>query len=286
MGEASNAHELLEVLGNELRAIIGDDPWFVPWELFQGSLDNDLHIGFSHRLAQFVVSDKARTAIEHRAEVIKGSCHVDIGDVDVPVLVGCQRLNEAGPLLGELAIPCLNEPCGLEHAIGRRRTHGHNVSIQHHEGEPAVALQRELPGKLHDGLALPALNPVIARNPGVVLVGFPITSPPVVELGAGNAHPTHDPQGREPGALVTPLVDEINHVVSGVMRSPGLGQTSPRFFFKRTCSSMSSARASLRIASLLSRAWSLRSWCPTTREGDRLHSKAAVPFSKNVFCHW
>jgi hypothetical protein len=31
-------------------------------------------------------------------------------------------------------------------------------------------------------------------------------------------------------------VDEVDHLVSNVVRGPSIGQASPRLFFKRTCS--------------------------------------------------
>ena len=158
--------------------------------------------------------------------------------------------------------------------------------VEHHEGESAVAFERELVVEVDDGAAFPGLEPVVAGDEAVVFVGFAVAFAPVVILGAADAQPVDEPQGPKAAALAAPCVDEVDHLVSDVVRGPGIAQGSPRLFFKRTCSSMSSARASLRIVNLLSRAASLRSVCPTPREGDRPLSKAAVPFSKKVFCHW
>jgi hypothetical protein len=158
--------------------------------------------------------------------------------------------------------------------------------VEHHEGEAAVAFERELVVEVDDGAAFPVLESVVAGDEAVVLVGFAVAFAPVVILGAADAQPVDELQGPKAAALAAPCVDEVDHLVSDVVRGLGIGQASPRLFFKRTCSSMSSARASLRIVNLLSRAASLRSLCPTPREGDRPLSKAAVPFSKKVFCHW
>jgi hypothetical protein len=79
----------------------------------------------------------------------------------MPVLVGGQWLNEARAFLRGLAVPSLNEPGSLENAVGRRRAHGHNVAVEHHESEPTIALQRELPCELHDRISLPAFCPFI-----------------------------------------------------------------------------------------------------------------------------
>jgi hypothetical protein len=61
---------------------------------------------------------------------------------------------------------------------------------------------------------------VIAGDAGVVIVDFAVTSAPVVELGAGNADPSHDLQLGKAGALAAPSVDEVNHLISNVMRGP------------------------------------------------------------------
>ena len=57
MGQTGDADELFEIAGNELRAVVGDDPSFGMRIFFQAALKDDLHIGFSHRLAQFPVDD-------------------------------------------------------------------------------------------------------------------------------------------------------------------------------------------------------------------------------------
>jgi len=204
----------------------------------------------------------------------------------VPVLVGAQRLLEARAFLAGLCVPCFDESGGFEHPVGARGANGDDIAVEHHEGETAVAFKRELVVEVDDGAAFPGLEPVVAGDEAVVLVGFAVAFAPVVILGAADAQPVNEPQGPKAAALAAPFFDEVDHLVSDVVRGPGIGQTSPRLFFKRTCSSMSSARASLRIVNLLSRAASLRSVFPTPREGDRPLSKAAVPFSKKVFCHW
>src|SRR6476619_7069552 len=85
---------------------------------FQAALKDDLHIGFSHRLAQFPVDDCARAAVEQRAEIEKGPGDVDIGDIDVPVLMRGERLHKAGTFKGGLRLPGLQQPRALEHPVG------------------------------------------------------------------------------------------------------------------------------------------------------------------------
>jgi hypothetical protein len=87
VGQTGDADELFEVAGNELRAVIGDDSRF-GGDIFQAALEDDLHVGLGHGLAQLPVNDGARAAVEQRAEVEEGPGDVDGGDVDMPVL-GC-----------------------------------------------------------------------------------------------------------------------------------------------------------------------------------------------------
>ena len=71
---------------------------------------------------------------------------------------------------------------GFEHAVDRRRADGDHVAVKHHKGEAAIALQRVLAGKVDDGLALGRLDPVIARDQGVVFVGFAVAACPAAVL--------------------------------------------------------------------------------------------------------
>jgi hypothetical protein len=64
MGQTDDADKLLEIAGNKLRAVIGDDSRFGVRIFFQAALEDDLDVGFSHALAQFPMNDCARTAVE------------------------------------------------------------------------------------------------------------------------------------------------------------------------------------------------------------------------------
>ena len=68
--------------------------------------------------------------------------------------------------LNELWLLRVKQPRALEQAVGARGTHRHDVAIQHHEGKPAMALQREPTVEVDDGILLPLLEPVITGNKG------------------------------------------------------------------------------------------------------------------------
>ena len=60
-------------------------------------------IGFSHRLTQIPMHEEMTESIQNAAQVIEGAAQVDVGNVDMPVLMGLQRLLETGSLARWLA---------------------------------------------------------------------------------------------------------------------------------------------------------------------------------------
>jgi hypothetical protein len=62
-----NADELLKVAGDELRAVIGDNPWLGCRVFLFGSLQNDLHIGLGHGLPQIPMHDETAVAVQDAA---------------------------------------------------------------------------------------------------------------------------------------------------------------------------------------------------------------------------
>src|SRR5512135_1845452 len=99
MSHPADADELLEVPGDELRAIVRDDPRPLARVLLASPLDDRLHLGFGHRLADLPVDDEPAVAVKDAAQEEEGPADVEIGDVDVPVNVRRRRLIEASPLL-------------------------------------------------------------------------------------------------------------------------------------------------------------------------------------------
>jgi hypothetical protein len=96
VGHAGEADELFEILGDKLRPVVGDEAWPGVGEEFASALQDGFHVGFLHLFADFPVDDKAAATIENAAQVIEGSGDIEVADIDMPVLVGLQRLNEAG----------------------------------------------------------------------------------------------------------------------------------------------------------------------------------------------
>src|SRR5579885_571258 len=281
MSHPADPDELLEVLGDELRPIVGDDPRPRVGEALAGPLDDRLDVGLGQALAEFPVGDEPAAAVEEAAEVEEGPGDVDVGDIDVPVLVGAERLLEALALERWLAVMCLHQSGGAEDAIDARRADGDDVGVEHHEGESPVALEGMAGVELEDGLLLPGLEPPVAGHAGVVLVGRAVARRPVVELAGGDAQPADEPLHGDLGAR-GPVADEADDGVAGVVGDPGPGQRSPSSFFSLICSSINSATTSFLRWSLSRKAAMVRWRWPSDAESFRW--KAAGPFSKNCFC--
>src|SRR5262250_2188874 len=87
MGHPRDADELLEVSGDELRSVVGDDPWFCLRILLPSSLQDDFDFRFGHRFPQIPMDDRTAKALQNAAQVVEGAAHVDVGNIDMPMLV-------------------------------------------------------------------------------------------------------------------------------------------------------------------------------------------------------
>src|SRR4051812_13831990 len=123
-----------------------------------------------------------------------------------------------------------------EHTVDARGADGDGVGVEHHEGEPPVALQRMARVEVEDRSLLPGLEPPVAGHQRVVLVGQPVARPPTVELAGGDTEPGDEPSSGDLGAI-GPAADEVDDGVAGIVGNPCPGQSSPSSFFNYTCSS-------------------------------------------------
>jgi len=57
------ANELLEILRHELRTVVADDAWRGLWEGFPRALQDDLHVGLFHLLAQLPMHEEAAATV-------------------------------------------------------------------------------------------------------------------------------------------------------------------------------------------------------------------------------
>ena len=86
VGHARDPNELLEVFGNELRPVVGDDPGLRLRVKFLTALQNDLDVPLGHRLPQIPVHEVAAAAVQNAAQVVERPGDVQVGNINVPVL--------------------------------------------------------------------------------------------------------------------------------------------------------------------------------------------------------
>ena len=102
---ARNADELLEVLGDELRVVIGNDSRLNAGVPLFGLFQNDLNVGLGYCLPQIPINQETAVAVQDAAQVAERRANVEMGNVDMPMLVWLRRLFKAGPFLRGLPVP-------------------------------------------------------------------------------------------------------------------------------------------------------------------------------------
>ena len=219
MGHARDADELLEVFGDELRTVVGDDAWPDVRVGFASALQDRFHVGFLHFLTDFEVNDEAAATIEDGAEEVESADDVEVADIDVPVFVGRERLDEAGAFFGGHGRRACQQTCGLEDAVDAGGAAGDDIGVEHHEGETAIAFERVGPREGADALLFVIREPMIAWHEGVVLVDLAEAILPVVEFAGSDANPTNEATSRDVG-LVAPIADEIDDGIASIVGNP------------------------------------------------------------------
>lgn len=255
---ADQSNELLEVSGEELWSVVADDAGMLSRKLLQSLLQDEFDLELLHGFAEIPVDDESAHAIEDGDQEVERSLDIDVGDIDVPVLVSLERLHESGSLLGGGVAFVVEPPRRLENAIDRGGADGDNIVIKHHERESAISFERMFVVVVQDGLSFPVFEPEVPRDHGIVLVDLPIAVLPLVELAGAQIQPVEQLFGRQFGTL-GPVADVIDDLVSRVVGNPASFQSSPSSFFARTLASISSEMTSFFWTSLASRN-SIRRW--------------------------
>jgi len=220
MRHASHPDELFEILGNELRAVVGNDPWCGVGKFLPGPLQNDLHVFLAHRLAQLPVDDIAAASVKDAAQVIESAAEIDVSNIDMPMLMGLQRLHKTGPLLGCFTVPAPQQIGGAQDTINATGADGNHIAIEHHKGQASVAFQRMLQEKADNGPLLPVFEPEVTGNQGVMLIGLTVAILPVIILAGSVAQPGDKTRHSDAGAL-SPALDEVNDHIANIVGNPG-----------------------------------------------------------------
>lgn len=67
-------------------------------------LDVIFDVLFGHRFSQYPVDEIETTAIQQAAEEIKGAAQIDMRHVNMPVLIGFERRDKAGPFFAGFTV--------------------------------------------------------------------------------------------------------------------------------------------------------------------------------------
>ena len=98
MRHSRDSNELFEIFGDELRAVVRDDPRSRFRVVLLRSLQDDLDVRFGHRLPDVPIHDVPAETVKDAAQVVERPADVQVGNIDVPVVMGRQRLLEARAL--------------------------------------------------------------------------------------------------------------------------------------------------------------------------------------------
>ena len=164
-------------------------------------------------LPDLPVQDGSAVAVKNGTKVVESTGNIEISDINVPVFMRGSGLNKARSLLGGLSVPGVKAPSGFENSIGGRRTHTGDISINHHEGKAAIAVERVFGVKIQDGLALCRVKPMGSWDIAIVFIGGAITLLPFIKFTPRHTNPFDKKLGRNVSFL-RPMSDKINHFIT------------------------------------------------------------------------
>src|SRR5215472_9450231 len=81
------------------------------------------------RKSQWTIERLKPSRMLHR--VVEGAAHVDVGNIDMPMLVRVGWLLEAGSFARRFALPSGEQPRLLKNPPNTRGADGHDVRVQH-----------------------------------------------------------------------------------------------------------------------------------------------------------
>src|SRR5262249_23769402 len=117
MRHTANADELLEVPGDELRAVVRDHPRRHAAALLACPQHALSDMGLGDGLTYVPMDQESATTIQQAAKRVEGAGDIDVGDIDMPVLVRSERLHKALALAGGLGRVAAKQAGRLENPV-------------------------------------------------------------------------------------------------------------------------------------------------------------------------
>ncbi len=113
----------------------------------------------------------------------------------------------------------IKDACRFQHPINARCANRNDVPIKHLVRESSVAIERMLPVEVEDRSLLPLFEPVIARDPAVVLVHLSVTLLPTVKGAFWHADPTENALSGNLRSIL-PMTHIIDDAIAYVVGNP------------------------------------------------------------------
>jgi hypothetical protein len=126
---------------------------------------------------------------------------------------------KAGSFGGSFVLATSDQIGLLEYAIDAGRTDRDHIGIEHHVSQSAVAFERIVKMELDDRLFLGFGQPMVTRNPAIMLVDFAVAVFPSEELAGLDADPSQNGFAGDTG-FVFPAPNVIDDLVSYFVRNP------------------------------------------------------------------
>ena len=126
-------------------------------------------------------------SIQNGAQVVERATDVDVGDVNVPMLVRFCRLIEPFSLLGRRLGSLVQLAGSFQHPIDAAWAGCHDVCIQHHIRQTTISFFWMLPVVVDDGLPFPSFQPKRSRDLTIMLILLPVPLVPIIILASAYA---------------------------------------------------------------------------------------------------
>jgi len=78
---------------------------------------------------QFPVDDETAAAVKDAAQVGERAVQVDVGDIDMPVLMRLQGLHEALSLTAAFGVPAFQQAGGTQHTVDAAGADGDKITV-------------------------------------------------------------------------------------------------------------------------------------------------------------